>query len=380
MARPKKKISDPALSMEALLTRAVEAYVEPYDDRDERESSLPSLRTVADQLNTTILRTRKLLITAEYFTTGTSRMVQEMAAEGRTIAEIMDATELSRASINSYLPYKNLAFNLDQTTVNADRHRVFRRRVKAVEELKTHAGLLDSIDQLFLIYSCDLLRQHQCAGREAFDLLFLDPGMGWQIQFLRLARHRKHSHYRRKRIIDIVAENQHRTSASLYAATSLEVKPCIPDFHPSGFRLFLHLFLHHLCRSPFNPCPVQHLPLPSKASFPCGRCPHAHNVADLLSQLRQLLIRKEVLAVVVDAQPHERLVKNLLLFAGKEGAHRLDVLSQIDKLIMSNMGLYKACDVIGIHTEKTAVGDKYVAENMMANGYPGRIAGIRRVV
>ncbi len=37
--------------------------------------------------------------------------------------------------------------------------------------------------------------------------------------------------------------------------------------------------------------------------------------------------------------------------------------------IMSNMGLYKACDAIGIHTEKTAVGDKYVAENMLKNGY-----------
>ena len=37
--------------------------------------------------------------------------------------------------------------------------------------------------------------------------------------------------------------------------------------------------------------------------------------------------------------------------------------------VMSNMGLYKACEAAGIRTEKTAVGDKYVAENMMANGY-----------
>lgn len=37
--------------------------------------------------------------------------------------------------------------------------------------------------------------------------------------------------------------------------------------------------------------------------------------------------------------------------------------------IMSNMGLGKACEAIGIRTEQTAVGDKYVAENMMANGY-----------
>lgn len=37
--------------------------------------------------------------------------------------------------------------------------------------------------------------------------------------------------------------------------------------------------------------------------------------------------------------------------------------------IMSNMGLYKACEAIGVRTEKTNVGDKYVAENMMANGF-----------
>lgn len=37
--------------------------------------------------------------------------------------------------------------------------------------------------------------------------------------------------------------------------------------------------------------------------------------------------------------------------------------------VMSNMGLYKAFEAAGISTEKTAVGDKYVCENMMANGY-----------
>jgi len=37
--------------------------------------------------------------------------------------------------------------------------------------------------------------------------------------------------------------------------------------------------------------------------------------------------------------------------------------------VMSNMGLYKAFDKIGIRYEQTAVGDKYVCENMMANDY-----------
>ena len=41
--------------------------------------------------------------------------------------------------------------------------------------------------------------------------------------------------------------------------------------------------------------------------------------------------------------------------------------------IMSNMGLYKACEANDIRYEQTAVGDKYVAENMMKNHF--RIGG-----
>lgn len=37
--------------------------------------------------------------------------------------------------------------------------------------------------------------------------------------------------------------------------------------------------------------------------------------------------------------------------------------------VMSNFGLYKAFDKLGISYEKTAVGDKYVYENMMQNGH-----------
>lgn len=37
--------------------------------------------------------------------------------------------------------------------------------------------------------------------------------------------------------------------------------------------------------------------------------------------------------------------------------------------VMSNLGLYKAFDRLGVRYEKTSVGDKYVCENMMENGY-----------
>ena len=48
--------------------------------------------------------------------------------------------------------------------------------------------------------------------------------------------------------------------------------------------------------------------------------------------------------------------------------NRLDG-SKVVTTIMSNMGLYKALDQLGIGYEKTAVGDKYVAENMRQNGH-----------
>ena len=43
--------------------------------------------------------------------------------------------------------------------------------------------------------------------------------------------------------------------------------------------------------------------------------------------------------------------------------------SKVVTTIMSNFGLYKALDELGIGYEKTAVGDRYVYENMAENGH-----------
>jgi len=43
--------------------------------------------------------------------------------------------------------------------------------------------------------------------------------------------------------------------------------------------------------------------------------------------------------------------------------------TKIVTTVMSNIGLYKAFDELGIGYEKTAVGDKYVYENMRENGH-----------
>ena len=49
------------------------------------------------------------------------------------------------------------------------------------------------------------------------------------------------------------------------------------------------------------------------------------------------------------------------------------VTNKVVTTVMSNFGLYKALEKAGIGYEKTAVGDKYVYENMVQNGH--RIGG-----
>lgn len=74
-----------------------------YDDRD--DDTAPGLNAVAAEFGITSLKTRKLLITAGVYSTSLSRQIAELAAGGYKIEQMMEITELSRASVHSYLPY-----------------------------------------------------------------------------------------------------------------------------------------------------------------------------------------------------------------------------------------------------------------------------------
>ena len=87
---------------------------------------------MAEKLGTTVIRTRKLLITANYFTSPSATTVQKLKSEGKSIEEIGVTLRLKPATVYGYLPYENLAYILLQTTSNADRH----RRYRATKKLK----------------------------------------------------------------------------------------------------------------------------------------------------------------------------------------------------------------------------------------------------
>ena len=117
-----------------------------YDDRD--DDTAPGLNAVAAEFGITSLKTRKLLITAGVYSTSLSRQIAELAAGGYKIEQMMEITELSRASVHSYLPYTKIPYNLAELSVNADRIRLYRERKRRCEEFCSRAGRITAANRM----------------------------------------------------------------------------------------------------------------------------------------------------------------------------------------------------------------------------------------
>ncbi|MCR1839591.1 hypothetical protein [Murimonas intestini] len=91
-----------------------------------------SIRETADEFGTTILKIRKILITADVFHSEISEKVRELFSCGKTIEEIQSELKLSRASVYSYLPYVKTIYNIKEISANAQRLQIYRSRRQAV--------------------------------------------------------------------------------------------------------------------------------------------------------------------------------------------------------------------------------------------------------
>ena len=138
MPMPKRKPNyNPTSTMQELLTAVCEFYGDPVDDRKEEDPDHMTLHDVASQFDITVMKARKLLITGGLYSTAISRRVQELHAVGKTVTEIMSLTGLKRASINSYLPYTNIVYNLPDISIKAERQKQY--RVRKRNSVRTNA-------------------------------------------------------------------------------------------------------------------------------------------------------------------------------------------------------------------------------------------------
>lgn len=112
------------------INKVSEFFGDAYDDREDWDPGHVTLTETAKAFNTTILRVRKMLITAEKYSIAQSREVQRYAADNLNISEIMQKTGLSRSSVHSYLPYSKGVYKLAEKSVGADRIERWRKHHK----------------------------------------------------------------------------------------------------------------------------------------------------------------------------------------------------------------------------------------------------------
>ena len=157
--RPRKKPGyNREDNIQELLQTAVSLFGEPYDDRDERSPDAPSLSSVARAMNTTPMRVRRLLITAEYYSTESSRKVQALQEEGYSIGQIMEETGLKAAAVYGNLPFIRGAYLLNDPTLYADQCRLFRKRKRACESYADHIGGPD--EEMYLWHALEAFQNY----------------------------------------------------------------------------------------------------------------------------------------------------------------------------------------------------------------------------
>lgn len=113
------------------------------------EQESPELKTIAEEVEISPAKLRKLLITAGerdnnvYYDSPVAVHIRRLLSEGKTVKEIQEILGLSYTSVQGYLPHSKLIYSLDTMSAECERIRRFRARQKAVEELNVHIGLPD---------------------------------------------------------------------------------------------------------------------------------------------------------------------------------------------------------------------------------------------
>lgn len=137
--RPKKKPGyDLEKNIQNLLEEVTSIAEVGFDDRVTRPKDAPSISQISQEMKTSRMRVRKLLITAGYYSTEMSRKVQDLHDEGLSIEEIGEKLGIGVSTVYSMLPYMKGIYKLNDPTLNAELCRQFQKRKKACELLRKH--------------------------------------------------------------------------------------------------------------------------------------------------------------------------------------------------------------------------------------------------
>lgn len=146
----KPKYPEHKIEAEKLMNELLDGVVDIWTSEED-----PQLNTVSEELETSVAKVRKLLITAgvrdgeTYYSSPMADLVMRLWKEKKSVKEIAVETGLSISSVTGYLPHSKTIYSLDTLSTEAERIKLFRSRKAAVEELQKHLNLPDVSEHLW---------------------------------------------------------------------------------------------------------------------------------------------------------------------------------------------------------------------------------------
>lgn len=127
--------NNPDYDAVVLSRRLMDSLVHDYNNPGSGETvpgtGKMQITKLAKNHNISVLKVRKLLVSAGVLKNEKTIQIHRLKAEGKSVSEIVKITGLSRASINSYLPYSKIIYKMEEVSPNAIRMKRHREKVKA---------------------------------------------------------------------------------------------------------------------------------------------------------------------------------------------------------------------------------------------------------
>lgn len=95
-----------------------------------------SYRHIALELDLSVSKVIKLLITGGVYDPDICRDINRLYNSGKTVTEIQKKLHVSDATVQAYLPYKKGVYNAKECSRNAERIREYRRRKRKAKLLE----------------------------------------------------------------------------------------------------------------------------------------------------------------------------------------------------------------------------------------------------
>ena len=133
--------------MQEMMDAVVALYEKPGASGDHM-----SLAAIGEELELSPQKVKKFLITAGVYESEIADEVQQLREEGKSVQEIMQLMNLSMTSVNSYLPYTRPVYKTAQVSEVAERLQRFRKKEKAMADLKENLKTCGEEEQLSILW------------------------------------------------------------------------------------------------------------------------------------------------------------------------------------------------------------------------------------